>query len=74
MTNGSEHDEEHPRASAVHHSYVVPNLTDGQVMKAQAEKNVLRGDTTWVHQHARIEQCNDKCRVFEPEKKENKDA
>lgn len=71
MSNGSEHEEETPRQGAIHHSYVVPGLTDGQVMKTQAEKGIAHGRTTWVHEHSRIAECNDNCKVFEPSKKEN---
>ncbi len=70
MSNGSENEEETPRQGTIHHSYVVPGLTDGQVMKTQAEKNQLKGVTTWVHQHPRIGECTDKCELFEPAKKE----
>lgn len=73
MTNGSERVTEYPKAKAIHHSYVVPGLTDGQVMKSQAQKNVLKGQTTWVHQHARLETCDDKCEVFEPRTEEQED-
>ncbi len=68
MSNGSEREPEDPKQKAVHHSYVVPGLTDGQVMKTQAEKYQLKGYTTWVHQHPRIEPCNDNCREYGPKK------
>jgi len=60
----------------VNHLYHLPGVTDGAVQRAQAEKHAARGQTSWVHEHARLEECNDKCELFEPapiSKKEQED-
>lgn len=54
----------------MNHMYHVSGLTDYAAQKAQAEKRALKGETSWVHAHSRIEECNDNCELIEPAKKE----
>jgi hypothetical protein len=64
------------RPKPIINHYHHPGLTDLSVMKAQAEKAAEHGYTSWVHQHPRLNKCDQSCELYEPKsqptsKKEN---
>lgn len=54
--------------NGITHLYHVSGLTDLAAQKKQAEKHSAQGGTSWVHEHHRHEDCNDNCKLYEPNK------
>jgi len=51
-----------------HHSYMIPGITDNQVLAEQAERRRdKKRETTILHAHrSDTSSCNENCRIFEP--------